>query len=76
MDFDSGYHLPFSAKMQEHSREAWDRLSRVEFVADFGEDALDWEFCIDDLAVEFFEIHADDQHEGIVNDQAVLNGNA
>lgn len=75
LDFDSEYHLPFPVKMQENSREAWDELSKVEFVADYGEDALDWEFCIDDLEVEFFKIPADRQHEGFVSDQTVLHGN-
>ena len=62
--------------MQENSREAWDGLNKVEFVADYGEDALDWEFCIDDLEVEYFELPADDEPKGFATDQKVLRGNA
>ena len=42
--------------MQEYSRQAWNKLYKVEFFADFGTDALDWEFCIDDLEVQFFKL--------------------
>ena len=53
VDFISEYHLPFLVKLQEFSRQAWNELYKVEVFADFGEDKLDWEFCIDDLEVQF-----------------------
>ncbi|MCJ1402993.1 hypothetical protein MMC11_006215 [Xylographa trunciseda] len=53
-EFPAGYHLPFRVEMGKHSREAWERLGRVEMWAAYGEDALDWEFCVDDLEVQFF----------------------
>ena len=56
VDFPAGYHLPFLVKLQEYSRETWDKLHGVEIVADFGEQALDWEFCLDDLEIQFFMI--------------------
>ncbi|MCJ1472551.1 hypothetical protein MMC13_001200 [Lambiella insularis] len=54
-EFPTGYHLPFQANLKDHSHESWDNLNRVEMWAEFGEDALDWEFCIDDLEVQFSE---------------------
>ncbi|KAL8927199.1 MAG: hypothetical protein Q9172_001459 [Xanthocarpia lactea] len=53
VDFPSGYHLPFLVKIEEYSGREWTRLRAVEVVADYGEQALDWEVCLDDLAVEF-----------------------
>lgn len=53
VEFPTGYHRPFQADLRNHSRASWDELHRVEIWADFGEDALDWEFCIDDLEVQF-----------------------
>jgi len=55
VDFPAGYHLPLLVKMQEYSGEDWDQLNGVEILADFGEQALDWEFCLDDLEVHFFK---------------------
>ncbi|KAL8934892.1 MAG: hypothetical protein Q9216_005683 [Gyalolechia sp. 2 TL-2023] len=63
VDFPSGYHLPFLVKMEEYSREKWEKLTRVEITADFGEDDLDWEFCLDDLELDFHNIS--DEEEGI-----------
>ncbi|KAL8939502.1 MAG: hypothetical protein Q9211_002708 [Gyalolechia sp. 1 TL-2023] len=56
VDFPSGYHLPFLVKMDEYSRKIWEKLTRVEITADFGEDRLDWEFCLDDLELAFHKI--------------------
>ena len=53
VEFPSGYHAPLLVKVEEYSKEAWDNLVAVEIWADFGYDALDWEFAIDDLAVEY-----------------------
>ncbi len=55
IDFPAGYHLPLLVKMQEFSGEDWSQLHGVEILADFGEQALDWEFCLDDLEVQFFK---------------------
>ena len=54
--FPSGYHLPFLVKMEEFSSEEWKEVYKVEIVADFGYDDLDWEFAIDDLEVQFFTL--------------------
>ncbi|MCJ1471023.1 hypothetical protein MMC07_009671 [Pseudocyphellaria aurata] len=54
--FDSDYHEPLLVKIQEFSKEEWSQLYGVEILADYGEDALDWEFCLDDLRLQFFEI--------------------
>lgn len=56
VDLPSGYHLPFFVKIQEFSNERWDHLEGVEIKANYGEDALDWEFCMDDLEVQFFKL--------------------
>jgi len=53
VDFPSGYHLPLLVNMAKFSHLSWDHLHRVEIWARFGEDALDWEFCLDDLEVQF-----------------------
>ena len=55
VDFITGYHLPLLVKVQQYTGEAWSQLHKVEIWADFGDDALDWEFCIDDLEVRFHE---------------------
>ena len=59
VEFPVGYHLPFRVELERYSRDAWDRLERVEMWADYGEDALDWEFCVDDLEVQFFSAMGD-----------------
>lgn len=51
--FDQGYHEPLFVNLKDFSRENWEHLSGVEILADYGEDALDWEFCIDDLELQF-----------------------
>ncbi len=56
VDFPSGYHLPFLVKMEEYSGEEWNEIYKIEITADFGYDALDWEFCIDELEVQFFAL--------------------
>ena len=71
VDFISEYHLPFLVKLQEFSHETWSELYKVEFFADYGEDKLDWEFCIDDLEVQFAQLSQESQKaEG--NKQKVL----
>lgn len=56
VDFPSGYHLPFLVKMEEYSDEEWNEIYKVEITADFGYDALDWEFCMDELELQFFAL--------------------
>ncbi|KAI4174996.1 MAG: hypothetical protein LQ343_002023 [Gyalolechia ehrenbergii] len=60
VDFPSGYHPPFLVNLEEYSRKKWEKLTRVEITADFGEDRLDWEFCLDDLEVVFHKIGYDE----------------
>lgn len=56
VDFPSGYHLPFLVKMEEYSGEEWKEMQKVHIVADFGYDDLDWEFCVDDIELQFFTL--------------------
>ena len=74
VDFISGYHLPLLVKMQEFSGEAWDKLIMVDVTADFGKGALDWEFCLDDLELQFFE-KSGDGRDGLLIAQKVLDMN-
>ena len=68
--FTTGYHLPLLVKLEEYSREPWDQLHKVEIWAEYGEDALDWEFCIDDLEVKFYGY----ERRYRVTEQVVLGG--
>ena len=52
IEFPTEYHLPFTATFPGTS---WRKLNKVEIWAEFGEDLLDWEFCIDDLIVSFVQ---------------------
>lgn len=52
--FDSGYTEPLLIKIREFSKQQWDHLYGVEILADYGEDKLDWEFCLDDLELLLF----------------------
>ncbi|KAL8864071.1 MAG: hypothetical protein Q9198_010116, partial [Flavoplaca austrocitrina] len=63
VDFPAGYHLPFLVKMDEYSKQSWTGLRSVEIVADYGEQKLDWEVCLDDLVV-VFEGGGSDADEG------------
>ena len=56
VDFPSGFHLPFLVKMEEYSGKEWKEVYKVEILADFGYDDLDYEFCMDDLVVQFFAL--------------------
>ncbi|KAI9813401.1 MAG: hypothetical protein M1827_004075 [Pycnora praestabilis] len=53
--FPSGFHEPLLVKINEYSGDAWEGLEKVEIWAGFGVDELDWEFCVDDLDVRFFD---------------------
>ena len=63
VDVVNGYHLPLLVNMQEFSGLSWDELYRVEMWADYGEDALDWEFCVDDLEIQFYQKPKDEKRE-------------
>ncbi|MCJ1386095.1 hypothetical protein MMC17_009220 [Xylographa soralifera] len=67
VEFPLGYHLPFRVELAKHSRDVWERLERVEMWAEYGEDGLDWEFCVDDLEVRFFE--AVEGHDRLVHQE-------
>ena len=54
--FESDYHEPLLVKIEQFSRQEWDKLYGVEILADYGEDKLDWEFCLDDLQLQFFKV--------------------
>ena len=56
VDFPSGYHLPLLVDMAKFSKQSWEKLYKVEIGADFGYEALDWEFCVDDIELSFVEI--------------------
>ena len=56
VEFPSGYHLPFQVKIEEYSGKAWKEVYKIEITADFGYDSLDWEFCLDNLQVQFFAL--------------------
>lgn len=71
VDFPSGYHLPFLVKMKEYSDKEWKEMYKVEIVADFGYDSLDWEFCIDDLDVQFFARRENDDAV-VLKEQIIL----
>ena len=71
--FDQGYHIPLSVDLEKFGRDNWDNLSGVEILADYGVDALDWEFCLDDLELQFS--HTLSEVPITPNqDQVVMNG--
>ena len=58
--------------MEEYSGEAWDNIHKVEITADFGYDSLDWEFCMDNLEVQYHRLPEDDVARDF-EDQSVLS---
>lgn len=61
VDFPSGYYLPFLVDLGRFSGLSWNYLHRIEISANFGEDTLDWEFCLDDLELQFYPRPAEEQ---------------
>lgn len=51
--FEQDFVDPLAVNLKYFSRENWENLSGVEILADYGVDALDWEFCVDDLELWF-----------------------
>lgn len=51
--FPSGYHLPLRVNLSDFTGKRWDQLVSVQMWVEFGYDSLDWEFCVDDIEVEF-----------------------
>lgn len=60
VDFPSGFHPPFLVKMEEYSGKEWKEIYKVEIVANYGYDELDWEFCVDDVELQFFALQEDE----------------
>lgn len=54
--FPEGYHLGFRVDIHRYSKMTWTSLTKIEIWADFGEDKLDWEFCLDDLEVRLEDL--------------------
>jgi hypothetical protein len=46
-------------QVKDFTREEWKELENFEIWADFGYDALDWEFCVNDVEVGFYEVEVD-----------------
>jgi hypothetical protein len=53
VDFPFGYHEMLHVKIQEFSKREWIGLERLEVFANLHYDGGDWEFCIDDMDIEF-----------------------
>jgi len=55
VDFPVGYHDVLNVSIREYTHYEWHNLSRVALWADFNnaDTTMDWEFCIDDLEVDF-----------------------
>ena len=77
VDFPSGFHQSFLVKIGEYSSEDWENVYSVEITADFGYDDLDWEFCVDDIELQFFAL-PEDESESHSNSgyQSVLENGA
>ncbi|KEF57485.1 uncharacterized protein A1O9_05402 [Exophiala aquamarina CBS 119918] len=55
VDFPAGYHEVLNVSLRDYSHRRWNNLSRIELWADFNnaDITMDWEFCIDDLELDF-----------------------
>jgi hypothetical protein len=56
VEFPLGFHDMFHAKMEEYSRRKWEKLEKLEIFANLHYDGGDWEFCLDDMDIEFHSI--------------------
>lgn len=56
VDFPLGFHDMFHVKIEEFSRRKWEELERLEIFANLHYDGGDWEFCLDDMEIEFHSI--------------------
>lgn len=71
VSFDQGYHDPLSVNLENFRDGNWEELSGVVILADYGVDALDWEFCVDDLELKFSHTKPELQIVG-QNNQVVM----
>lgn len=55
VDFPAGFHDVLVVNMEDFTHHKWDNLSRVEVWADFHNagTTMDWEFCIDDVDIQY-----------------------
>lgn len=55
VDFPAGYHDVLNVSLRGYTHNKWQNLSRVELWANFNDAdvPMDWEFCVDDLEVDF-----------------------
>lgn len=58
VDFPLGFHDMLHVRMEEFSKRKWQELERLELFANLHYDGGDWEFCLDDLEIEFHSILA------------------
>lgn len=56
VDFPLGFHNMLHVKMEEFSKRKWQELERLEIFANLHYDGGDWEFCLDDMEIEFHSI--------------------
>lgn len=57
VDFPAGFHDMLHVELESFSNETWDELVWLEIWSDFyyAGSMMDWEFCVDDIAVSFQE---------------------
>lgn len=56
VDFPLGFHDMLHVRIDEFSKRKWQKLERLELFANLYYDGGDWEFCLDDMEVEFHSI--------------------
>ena len=56
VDFPLGFHDLLHVKIEEFSKRKWEQLERLELFANLHYDGGDWEFCLDNLEIEFQSI--------------------
>jgi len=62
VDFPKGFHDMLHVKFEEFTKQKWEKLDMLEFWADFSYDGSDWEFCIDDMEIEFAKADEVDEY--------------
>jgi hypothetical protein len=56
VEFPLGFHDMSHVRMEEFSKRKWQELERLEIFANLHYDGGDWEFCLDDMEIEFHPI--------------------